>query len=56
MMIKLIIWVRMFSAHALLTCTLVEFAGLFNVPFAKLGPLSNRWPDSIDVISRQDGV
>lgn len=39
-----------------LTCTLVEFAGLCNVPFAKPGPLSNGWPDSIDVITRQDCV
>lgn len=38
------------------TCTLVEFAGLCNVPFAKSGPLSDRWPDSIDVITGQNCI
>lgn len=38
------------------TCTLVEFAGLCNVPFAKSGPLSDRWPDSIDVVTGQNCV
>lgn len=39
-----------------LTRTFVEFAGLCNVPFAKPSPLSNRSPDSIDIITGQDSV
>lgn len=39
-----------------LTRTLVELAGLCDVPFAKHGPLSNRWPGSIDIVTGQDGV
>lgn len=39
-----------------LTCTLVEFAGLRNVAFAEPGPLSDRRPDSIDVITGRDCV
>lgn len=39
-----------------LTCTFVEFAGLCNVPFAQPGPLTDRWPGSIDIISGQNGV
>ena len=39
-----------------LTCTFVEFASLCNVPSAEPGPLSNRGPDSVHIVTGQDGV
>lgn len=38
------------------TRTLVELAGLRDVPFAQFGPLSNRWSFAVDVIAGQDCV
>lgn len=44
------------STTGALTRTLVELAGLRDVPLAQFGPLSNRWPFAIEVITGQDGV
>lgn len=52
---EFILW--LFFIHQMhLTCTFVEFAGLCYIPFAEPCPLSNRWPDSIDIITGQDCV
>lgn len=39
-----------------LTGTFVEFSGLCNVAFAQHGPLSDRWPHTVDLVPGQDCV